>query len=158
MDLALEYREDLGAHDLVFSGGALVATASLDTALALSLLLDARAADDDPIDGDQRFGYIDRRGWWGDVFQATAGDSYGSRLWQFTRAKLTDNTVADLRLAVAASLEWLVARAIARSVAVEVERSATPGRLDVMITVVRNDSVPVEYSYVWDALEGIARG
>lgn len=154
MDFAIAYREDLGAFDLVVSGETFASTATLDTAIALSLLLDARAADDDPIDGDQRFGQTDRRGWWGDAFQALAGDGYGSRLWQFHRAKLTDDTVADLRLAVSASLEWVVDRAIARSVSVDVERSASPGRLDVTIVVTRNDSVPVEYSYVWDAIEG----
>ncbi len=150
MDFAIAFDDDLGAFDLVVEGDQFATTSTLDTAVALSLFLDARASDDDELDGDQRFGQIDRRGWWG-------GSDYGSLLWRFRRAKLTENTIAEIRQSLADSLQWLIDQAIARSVVVDVARQ-DGSRLDLLITITRNDSTPVEFSYVWDAMEGSLGG
>ena len=156
MDFAIAYDAALGAHDIVLSGGGLVPDSTLGTAVGLSLFVDRRA-DLDQVEGDETFGQADPRGWFGDAFQAQAGDAYGSHLWLYQRAKLTPDTLGQIRSVFIESLQWLIDRGIAREVDVAVEKRAT-GRIDVSVTVWRQAETPVEYRYVWDALEGSVSG
>lgn len=148
MDLALCFDAELGAFDLVVAGGGLVTNSTLDTAIALSLFTDARA-DVDQLEDAGRFAEADPRGWW-------AGP-YGSTLWLYERAKLTADTITAIRSACIEALEWLTDSGIARELEVDAERIGRD-RIALTITVFQQENVPVEYSYVWDAIAGGARG
>jgi phage gp46-like protein len=82
----------------------------LDTAVYVSLFTDARA--DPALASDP----TDLRGWWGDEF-----GPIGSRLWQLTRGKATDEALSFAETATRDALQWLVDTGIAA----EVEASAT---------------------------------
>lgn len=147
-DFALVWDSDRGAFDLAIENAGYAETDSLETAVLLSLLLDARAPDDDA-DAELAFPNGDRRGWWG-------GD-WGSLLWRFARSTLTDATVLEIRETVLDALQWLIAAQIARDVEVEVDRVARD-RLHLTVTILRQDGTPNRFSYVWDAAEGGLRG
>ncbi len=78
----------------------------LKTALTRSVLISLftwrRAADDDFLDDDERFG------WWGDSFPTVADDRIGSRLWLLRRVKLTRQTQLDAEFYAREALQWLI--------------------------------------------------
>lgn len=157
-DFALEFDPILGCADIVVSGGGFEVHRGLETAVLLSLLTDRRANEDDQLtDGETDFGTGDLRGWWGDEFQPLPGDEYGSRLWTLRRSKLTEETLASLQEIVSESLDWLVQRSIAASVDVVVE-VVERGRADVTVTINKQSEVPVQFTYTWDAMEGLSIG
>ena len=79
--IALSWNDGVGAADLaVNASGALAEDDGLQTAVVLSLFLDARARPDDGAEGH-------RRGWVGVAF--TPEDRVGSRLWLLKREKHT---------------------------------------------------------------------
>ncbi len=151
--------------DLCISGGGFTPEQSLDTAIFMSLFLDARVdvgSTVEPASGATGFGAQNPRGWWGVDLLRAAGllgpdEEYGSRLWQFRRAKLTEGTLEELQRACDEALAWLVSSEIASEVAVSVLVRAA-GRADILILITRNNDVPVRFTFVWDALEGITRG
>ena len=57
-------------------------TRALDTAVMLSILLDARASDADDIPAG-----TDRRGWWADIYEDSP---WGSKIWQAFLMTATD--------------------------------------------------------------------
>lgn len=148
MDFAIRFDPELGAFDLALEGGGFVLEPSLGTAIALSLFLDARAEPGDLADlgPDQDFRESDPRGWWG-------GPEYGSRLWLYRRAKLTERTLAGIRSACLEALAWLVDARIARAVDVDIERRGTDA-VGICVTVTRRHAAPLRFQYVWNALEG----
>ncbi|MFJ2364470.1 phage GP46 family protein [Pseudomonas sp. NPDC087697] len=78
----------------------------LKTALTRSVLISLftwrRAADDDFLDDEERFG------WWGDSFPTVADDRIGSRLWLLRRVKLTRQTQLDAEFYAREALQWLI--------------------------------------------------
>jgi phage gp46-like protein len=76
--------------------------AGLTRAVIISLFTWRRAATDDPVDDDERFG------WWGDSYPATADDRIGSRLWLLRRVKLTAATQRDAEFYAREALQWLL--------------------------------------------------
>lgn len=78
----------------------------LKTALTRAVLINLytwrRAADDDVLDDDERFG------WWGDSFPTVADDRIGSRLWLLRRVKLTRQTQLDAEFYAREALQWLI--------------------------------------------------
>ncbi|MNE55848.1 Phage protein GP46 [compost metagenome] len=74
----------------------------LTRAVIISLFTWRRAATDDPVDDDERFG------WWGDSYPATADDRIGSRLWLLRRVKLTAQTQRDAEFYAREALQWLL--------------------------------------------------
>lgn len=173
-EFALSWSQSCGAKrsnnlalvpaDLCVGGGGFIAERGLDTAIFMSLFLDARADDDNTEHptGVKVFGKADNRGWWGvELLRVAgllgAGEEYGSRLWQFRRAKLTPRTLENMTRACDEALAWLVSSEIATKV--DVLMSVTvAGRADILIIVHRNQDVPVQFSFVWDSMEGLSRG
>ncbi len=103
-DLALVYDPATRRCDLAIGGdGDLVVDDTPITPVLLSIGLDRRAAEDDPLPaGRTEFTtdyYMERRGWAGDALDPK-GERVGSRLWLLDRAKETETT----RLLVA---HWL---------------------------------------------------
>ncbi|MCE4053472.1 phage GP46 family protein [Pseudomonas sp. Au-Pse12] len=75
---------------------------ALTRAVEISLFTWCRAADDDALDDDQRYG------WWGDSFPSVADDRIGSRLWLLRRVKLTRQTQLDAEFYAREALQWLI--------------------------------------------------
>lgn len=75
---------------------------ALTRAVEISLFTWRRAADDDALDDDQRYG------WWGDSFPTVADDRIGSRLWLLRRVKLTRQTQLDAEFYAREALQWLI--------------------------------------------------
>ncbi|AZE46941.1 Bacteriophage protein GP46 [Pseudomonas chlororaphis] len=75
---------------------------ALTRAVLISLFTWRRAADDDPLDDEERFG------WWGDSFPTVADDRIGSRLWLLRRVKLTRQTQLDAEFYAREALQWLI--------------------------------------------------
>ena len=76
--------------------------ADLTRAVTISLFTWRRAATDDPVDDDERFG------WWGDSYPIIADDRIGSRLWLLRRVKLTTQTQRDAEFYAREALQWLL--------------------------------------------------
>jgi phage gp46-like protein len=76
--------------------------ASLVRAVVISLFTWRRAATDDPLDDDERYG------WWGDSYPSSADDRIGSRLWLLRRVKLTAATRRDAEFYAREALRWLI--------------------------------------------------
>ncbi|MBP4002083.1 phage GP46 family protein [Pseudomonas koreensis] len=76
--------------------------AALTRAVLISLFTWRRAADDDALDDEERFG------WWGDTFPSVADDRIGSRLWLLRRVKLTRQTQMDAEFYAREALQWLI--------------------------------------------------
>lgn len=119
--LALAYDNDSGEGDVVYGDGCLVDDGfDLETAMLLSLLLDAPAQDGDDVAVDSS-----RRGWWADVFDED-GAQTGSRLWLLEDAVATD---ANCRIAEQYALEalkWLTDGGYVRAI----ECTAEVGRYE----------------------------
>ena len=75
---------------------------ALTRSVLISLYTWRRAADDDALDDEERFG------WWGDSFPSVADDRIGSRLWLLRRVKLTRQTQLDAEFYAREALQWLV--------------------------------------------------
>ena len=76
--------------------------ADLTRSVIISLYTWRRAATDDPLDDDERFG------WWGDSYPVIADDRIGSRLWLLRRVKLTAQTQRDAEFYAREALQWLL--------------------------------------------------
>lgn len=85
--------------------------AGLDTSIYVSLFTDARANREDAPDT------TDLRGWWGDEF-----GPIGSRLWELTRGKATDEALNFAKVATEEALQWLVDSGVATSVTAQATR------------------------------------
>ena len=75
---------------------------ALTRSVLFSLFTWRRAAPDDAVDDDERFG------WWGDSFPSVADDRIGSRLWLLRRVKLTRQTQLDAEFYAREALQWLI--------------------------------------------------
>lgn len=148
-DLALVSTSALGIEgDLYVDGTGYRETAGLDSAIRLSLFLDARAREGDELpDGTGAFGE-DLRGWWGSAFLSDSGE-LGSRLWTLKRSALTNETRQRARDYCLEALRWLEELGIARSVKVETEVEGR-GLLKIGVIVERAREAPARFSYLWE--------
>jgi phage gp46-like protein len=76
----------------------------LKNAVLISILTDARAAEDDelpdPLNGD-------RRGWWGDnIFEDDTPT--GSKFWLYERSKTTQDVIDGVKEALENALQWMI--------------------------------------------------
>jgi len=117
MDILTEYSNDSLTGDLVLSEGQLSQDEGLESAILHSLFTDRRATADDL----KAYDKTGRRGWWGDLTLAAAGDQYGSLLWLLEREKLNAQTAERARQYAADALKWLVEDGVAVSCVVETE-------------------------------------
>lgn len=110
-DLALNYDAEARRCDLAIGDdGDLVIDETPITPILLSVGLDRRAAEDDPLpQGRSVFlapaSFSERRGWPGDGLDA-AGDRVGSRLWLLDRAKTTEATLLLFQFWLEEALAW----------------------------------------------------
>jgi phage gp46-like protein len=120
--------------DLELDNGDLTREEGLSTAVLISLFTDARADEDDEIDDPD-----DKRGWWGDL---TGDDEpIGSKLWQYNRAKTTQETLIKVKKTIEDCLQWMIQDGVAEKIDVITERFGTPGndKLGVEIKIYQSD-------------------
>lgn len=124
--------------------------ASLIRAVVISLFTWRRAATDDPVDDDERFG------WWGDSYPNIADDRIGSRLWLLRRVKLTADTERDAEFYAREALQWLLDDLQVLEVQVLTER-ATSNRLNlrVILTVPSGARLEINSSQMWQVIYAV---
>ncbi|MEO7691297.1 MAG: phage GP46 family protein [Sphingomonas sp.] len=152
-DIALLFNPLTQSADIAAQGGSLATDDGLMTAVIISLFTDARARDDDTLP----HAGADRRGWWGDCFNADPNDRIGSRLWLLEREKLIPATALKARDICNEALAWLATEGIAS--AVEVETAIAPvsaanptGGLAIGVSIIRPDGPGRQrFDFVWDA-------
>lgn len=146
-DLALALDPVEGTLDLCIEDDDVLGDDGLDTAILLSLLVEARANDDDPLPAEDG----DRRGWWADQFAEIVGDKVGSRRWLLQRAAARSG-VAEREVAYAEeALAWLLEDRVASEVEVTVERDG-----ELLVTTVRvvrptGEESSHRFAHVWAA-------
>lgn len=106
--------------------------AALTRAVIISLFTWRRAANDDPVDDEQRYG------WWGDSFLAVAHDRIGSRLWLLQRVRLNEQTRLDAEYYAREALQWLIEDGHCKAVEVLAQRRTTH-RIDLRTTLILSD-------------------
>lgn len=154
-DLCFDLDPVSDLFDLVFATATLAVGDDLATPVLVSLFTDARARADDelPVAGD-----MDRRGWWGDAFPATAAanalgqDRIGSRLWLLSRALQIPETLVRARQYAEEALAWMVDDGIASSVTAEAS-FPRDGWLQLEIAIDRPDGSGAAFAWAlnWDA-------
>ncbi|KAL6953375.1 hypothetical protein U1Q18_052069 [Sarracenia purpurea var. burkii] len=118
----------------------------LDTAIYVSLFTDARA------DPETARDPTDLRGWWGDEF-----GPIGSRLWELTRGKATDEALSFAKTAAEDALRWLIDEGIATAVTATGGISATAPILPASVLSVLARVFAGAAHLHWGFLEWIAR-
>jgi phage gp46-like protein len=133
--------------DLAIENNDLAVDDGLNTAVMLSLFLDARAEDDDILPD----GKTDRRGWWGDEFSEVPGDRWGSRLWLLERMKPTPENFNLAEEFARESLAWMVRDAVAA--AVDAEVTFDEGQFLLSVSIERpegGENVNFRYGLNWE--------
>ena len=123
---------------------------SLIRAVVISLFTWRRAATDDPVDDDERFG------WWGDSYPTIADDRIGSRLWLLRRVKLTADTQRDAEFYAREALQWLLDDSQVLEVEVISERADSYRlNLQVILTVLTGDRLKINSSQLWQVIYAV---
>lgn len=109
--LAIVHDPEIGDGDLLYEGGMPVEGRDLETAVYLSLFLDAPARSGDDVPPGSA-----RRGFWADAYSED-GDVTGSRLWLLERAKPTQSNALRAEEYGREALAWMVRDGLASTVA-----------------------------------------
>lgn len=124
--------------------------ASLIRAVVISLFTWRRAATDDPVDDDERFG------WWGDSYPTIADDLIGSRLWLLRRVKLTADTQRDAEFYAREALQWLLDDQQVLEVEVLTERADSHRlNLRVILTVPSGARLQINSNQLWQVIYAV---
>ncbi|WP_085599303.1 MULTISPECIES: phage GP46 family protein [unclassified Pseudomonas] len=120
----------------------------LKTALTRSVLISLytwrRAAADDVLDDDERFG------WWGDSFPTVADDRIGSRLWLLRRVKLTRQTQLDAEFYAREALQWLIDDGHCSAVDISSERlDAQRLNLRIVLVLAGGERLDINPEHSW---------
>lgn len=123
---------------------------SLVRAVVISLFTWRRAATDDPVDDNERFG------WWGDSYPTIADDRIGSRLWLLRRVKLTVDTQRDAEFYAREALQWLLDDNQVLEVEVVSERADSYRlNLQVILTVLTGARLKINSSQLWQVIYAV---
>ena len=123
---------------------------SLIRAVVISLFTWRRAATDDPLDDDERFG------WWGDSYPTIADDRIGSRLWLLRRVKLTTDTQRDAEFYAREALQWMLDDGQVLEVDVITERADSYRlNLQVILTVLTGARLKINSSQLWQVIYAV---
>jgi phage gp46-like protein len=145
-DVSLGINPEIEAFDILLDGPDLATEEGLKAAIYISLGTDARARPEDEIPD----GTDDRRGFWGDAFNAIAGDVTGSRLWLLERSKTTAEVLRLAKDYGLEALQWLIEDKVASSVDLSTERQDATLAFAVIVT--RPDGRISKFDYVWEGL------
>lgn len=123
---------------------------SLIRAVVISLFTWRRAATDDPVDDDERFG------WWGDSYPTITDDRIGSRLWLLRRVKLTADTQRDAEFYAREALQWMLDDGQVLEVDVITERADSYRlNLQVILTVLTGARLKINSSQLWQVIYAV---
>lgn len=123
---------------------------SLIRAVVISLFTWRRAATDDPVDDDERYG------WWGDSYPTIADDRIGSRLWLLRRVKLTADTQRDAEFYAREALQWMLDDGQVLDVDVISERADSYRlNLQVILTVLTGARLKINSSQLWQVIYAV---
>jgi phage gp46-like protein len=128
-DIALEFNNLLLEGDMNYLNGDLVREQGLKTAVMISLFTDRRASKNDKLDIEN-----DKRGWWGDLAPDT-GDRIGSKLWQYERSKVTNETMLKVKQTIEECLKWMIEDSVAKKIEVTVEKFGDVGNYRMGVTI-----------------------
>lgn len=118
--------------------------ATLIRSVVISLFTWRRAATDDPIDDDERFG------WWGDSYPTVDDDRIGSRLWLLRRVKLTRQTQLDAEFYAREALQWLLDDGQVISIEITSERADVARlSLGVILTLSTAERLEINSNQLW---------
>lgn len=118
--------------------------ATLIRSVVISLFTWRRAATDDPVDDDDRFG------WWGDSYPAVDDDRIGSRLWLLRRVKLTRQTQLDAEFYAREALQWLLDDGQVISIEITSERADVARlSLGVILTLSTAERLEINSNQLW---------
>ena len=147
-DVALFWNAETFSADLAIVAGDLATDAGLQGAFLVSLFTDARARPDDvlPYEG------ADRRGWWGDVGAAEAGDQTGSRLWLLAREKRTPRVIAQAREMALEAVNWVVRDGVAAELDVTAEPFGADGVAFAIFVTRPGGPTRQRFDFVWKGL------
>ena len=116
LDIALAYDRTRRRVDVVYdpATGRIVLDRTPATPVMISLGCDRRAEPDDTLpdgttEGSLQAGLNPRRGCSGDAF-APAGQLTGSRIWLYSRSKLTDEVLLDVQDCGTEATDWIAQR------------------------------------------------
>lgn len=109
------------------TNGDILTEDQLDTAILVSLFTDRRA------EAGQVPNPVQRRGWIGDL--ETPEDPWGSLLWLFDQARMTNDTATQVRDAAQGGLAWLMRDGISPSIQTRAIAKITG--LDLLIDITR---------------------
>lgn len=145
-DIQIKWDKDRAVGDWSFTTGDLQTGVDIETAVLVSLFTDRIASPDfKPTDGT-----TDRRGWWGDSYNARP---IGSRLWQLERAKKVGQQpiLLQARDYCKEALEWLIEDGLAKSVEIKTQW-LTADALGILVTITKPTGTimePFRYSWAW---------
>lgn len=135
--------------DLCFEDDDLVTDEGLDTAIFLSLFLDARATPDELPPGEEN-----PRGWWGDLFSEDPGEKTGSKLWLLNRSTHTDENRALAKQFAEDALAWIVEDQVAQAVTVSIEKvSLEESKLSVVLSRPRGRKTDYRFEHLWRSID-----
>lgn len=142
----LAFIESDGNFDIsIGSDGDLLTVSNIDTAIDMSILLDAKADKSEVIDP------LKRRGWFGDMFIEDGDHSTGIKDWLFSQARLTDNVPAIADDYAQQSLEWLENNNIGTVTSINSSKSNDTLSREIKIKK-KDNSVISRYYNLWDGL------
>ncbi|SET27118.1 Mu-like prophage protein gp46 [Pseudomonas sp. NFR09] len=124
--------------------------ASLVRAVVISLFTWRRAATDDPLDDDERYG------WWGDSYPSIADDRIGSRLWLLRRVKLTAATQRDAEFYAREALQWLIEDDGVDDIEIISEQAgANRLNLRVILTISTGTRLEINSNQLWQVIYAV---
>jgi phage gp46-like protein len=144
VDLDLQKTSD-GYYDLHFdSDGDFAKTKGFNTALKMSLLLDARAAASQVADP------VKRRGFWGNFMLGFANYELGSLLWLLDQARATQVTLNNAITFTRNALNWLIEDGHLDKINVAADYSSN-NTLAVRIDLIRSKNIVQSFGYqIWE--------
>ena len=122
---------------------------ALHRSAVISLLTWRRAADDDPLDDAERYG------WWGDSFPSVTDDRIGSRLYLLRRRTLTAQTERDARDFAREALQWLLDDGQVRAVEITTQRGVDRLDMRVILTTPEGEQIPVQLDNLWQVIHDL---
>lgn len=146
--LALRWSDDSGNADLALNalGDDLASGGDLEAGTLLSLFLDRRAEDDDPLPAEDG----DRRGWWADQFLEDGGDRIGSRRWLLDRAKRLPDTSKRYEEYDREALAWMLEDGVASRIASSYEVREQEAQAALTFHRSGHQPVTLRFAWVWE--------
>lgn len=135
---------DDGVFDVVIENGDLEAEDGFETAIYISLLIDARAP------SSIVFKPENRRGWLGNVATPVTGRELGGLLWLIEQSRLNQGTLNEAVSYARQALNWFVEDGLAEKVEVSGEIVPRSGITLTIVITALNGKTETHYVDLWE--------